>query len=231
MSNHTGDCPNVFRDTAFETLHTTGDESGDVTAHPAIIAVQASPTVLTLTLLLLLLPHHRRSRALTLNMVVAGQVLSLGATVAQMFLVWRMFERLVCDEHLTRSQATNWGVVAISVMGLSHILAILVFGSLYPRSTIGIVLSIASGVVVLDCAFRGWWISTSAADPLMAVQQLYCFLAVTILWRVFGSARIASSSTPGNHSSSSRRSTMTTQIDPLQHHDETPRGWSWFMGV
>ena len=209
---------------------------------PAAVVLQASPALVTLVVWVLVegIRCNRRgvrsARSIRAFRMFRGVALALGVAGAAALgtLTWRCFDLLACDEAI--SLLDGWKCVAVVVAPVTY-LALLLAALWWPsivRLLVVVLLALAGGTVVADWSLRGGYIVTRAAEPLVAVQQLWCLHAVILL-----SLMPTANRRRLVQSTRSHRKEIMLMVDPLavRHKggwkEETPirgedRSWSWF---
>lgn len=145
---------------------------------PGALAVQATPTALGL-LLWLVLELARRRRPSAPIAVRAALGAGFAAAAALGVLSWRVFDLLECGDV---EAAEDWRMLAVVGAPLVA-LALLALGTRAARSAVLGCLALAGGTVFVDWLVRER-VLASAAQPLPAVQHLWCLLAVAGLARL-----------------------------------------------
>ena len=153
---------------------------------PELVALQALPTALTV-IVWCSIECLRRRRGVTNSMKNVARVLSAVAVAASSLLTWRVVELLQCDGY--GRDGVVWKILASALSIVAGILIVFPLASRAPRLAIALSLTVSSAVVVVDVGFRGWWIVTHAALPLVATQQLWNI--VTVLLLLFLPSRLA----------------------------------------
>lgn len=169
MSNCTRDLDQIVPvdlDTPVVLIHTK----------PELIALQSLPTALTV-ILWFSLECLRRRRGVTNSIKNLVRVVSAFAIAASSLLSWRIVELLECDGY---GNGIVWKILAAILPAAVGFVIVVPLASRSPRLAILLSLIISSAIVTTDVGFRGWWIQTHAALPLVSAQQLWNIVAVLL---------------------------------------------------
>lgn len=201
----------------------------DLWPHPQLIALQALPTIVT-TCVWMYVEGRRQRRGHSQRQRAAAAVMAFVATVISSLLVWRVFEILDCEG---RVDGGAWRLTATVATVLLGGVVTLVLPDRRVRVALSVSTITASGVVAADVSLRGAWTTSLAAQPLVAVQQLWNTTTVLLLFALpqrIHATRGPSTSIP----------TATIVVDPFSDrvsarppvdttHDGARTGvWSWF---
>lgn len=191
-------------------------EVPDLAFTPGIVVVRSIPT--SATLLVLCLIAARRvffsSSWQRVSLLLGGLVLPTSAA-----LTWHLFDLLECGEVLRPEDAWRW--IALVGSAAAQLLLLFVAWPRFPCLGSLAALAVAGGCVAMDWALQGGGLLFARADPLIALQHLWCILAAVLAVRIFRApVRI--------------RSTLP-RVDALAKREEreTERGpvvgkWTWF---
>ena len=152
---------------------------------PELVALQALPTALTV-IVWFSLECLRRRRGVANSVKNVARVVSVVAVATSSLLAWRVVELLQCDGY--GRDGVVWRILASALPVAAGIVIVLPIASRAPRLAIALSLTVSSAIVVADVGFRGWWIVTHAALPLVATQQLWNI--VTVLLFLFLPSRL-----------------------------------------
>lgn len=192
--------------------------------NPSSISVQSIPVISTLLVWIFVEAYRQRKRATTMHRTTFLFLGTGGAALAALF-TWRFFELLECDANIT-SDVHAWKVVAIISSVVTSLVLLGVCATRMVRAGIVLTILLAGGIVFLDWALRGGFITTVAAIPLYALQQAWCIQTTALFPQIVArtSKRSPSAARP------------ITVVDPLAARvtttvDATPadRALSWFV--
>lgn len=190
---------------------------------PGGVAVQAVPTLFA-TVVVITFFLKRNRPGMTSLFRVGGLVLGLLATAVYVILALRVFDVLECDPDVS---VDGWRWVAVVGGGVSQIVLILPVAHRLPRLGTIISLLLAAGTVAADWALRGGAIATPAADPLTAIQQIWCLFAVILLGYVPSNSALTPTLPTKIPKASIVVDNLTKRDEPAPT-DPGDRSWSWF---
>ena len=164
-------------------------------------------------------------------------VVTMGIATTQVFLAWRVFDLLDCQG----DQSGKYRLVAVIGAPLATV-GLVLFSRRFARTTTLVCLILTGATLYADWVLREEGLER-AAQPLVAVQQLWLLLAITCLVRLpakspRGPCAVSSAtkSTPiiGSSRKESSARIELTVIDPLSRiEDRQPvpsdRHASWFL--
>ena len=194
-------------------------------SHPPETALQAVPTLVTV-LVWLSLESTRHRQGAVASVRMAFRTLASIAGGATAVLAWRVSELLECDGHVS---GRAWHVLVSIATLVGTLVLVGPLAARAPRLAILVALATAACTVVADVGLRGWWTTSHAAIPLVAVQQLWCTVAALMLAalpppslrRIDVSRRAASSSSVSVVDALARRAPNAPACAPASHL------WSW----
>ena len=203
-------------------LYPDYDASLPSTTEPIDVVVLSIPTLATALLWIVFESRKCRVR-FTTNMKILARLVIVAGSVAQGFLIWRMFEIFECENLFGSSK--SWVAVPLATLTIVHLILVFSLFHRVPRLCALTSLSVAAACVAGEYAGRDV-IQTSAVQLLVPLQQLYCTFVVCFLTAQKKGRVVADAG---------RRPTKTLKsIDPLQRRRETGGGeeeerkWSWW---
>lgn len=185
---------------------------------PSNAIFQAAPTALAF-LAWIAVDASRRRRAFSRADVSRSFAVGLLAAVAQAVLVWHAFDLLACDD---AASFEPWKIIGSVGSLASSALLLVAIAPRAPRATMLTFGALAAGTVLADWSLRerGY----RGAMPLVAVQQTYCLLLVTVLSRLPARRMLAPTVTPRDPlAKRSTKKGAAAQIDPLARHGTDAR--------
>lgn len=205
---------------------------------PLIIVVHAIPTLLTAAVWIAVERRTRRVAAPADVRLLARTWVAAAVGVAAL-LTWSVTERAIDtlsangssvlsanDSSVPSANACTFWPIIFAVANVLLGIAVLVVSTRFSRAAILVALCTAAGVVIVDAGLRGWWVESDAAAPLVAVEQLWCTVAASLLVTLPRRGAIAALTT-------ARTSATAPPVDPLARPVETTTTmtpqWTWFL--
>lgn len=185
---------------------------------PGQVTVQSIPTLLTFSLWLLfeILGTRRSPTRLLLlitDLLAFLQIVTLG------LLTWRVFDIFACDNI---SAAESWRMLFVILVPVSAGVCS-VTSNRFTRISISLAILLASACVVADYFIR-LELSKNAAQPIVASQQSFCFIATACLLRlkprrrrttVVNGSRVYEETVTGEKVVKSKPQALVAEFDPL----------------
>lgn len=197
-------------------LFPTPGEVPDLAFTPGIVAVRSIPTSATLIVLCLVVARRVSfsSSWQRVSLLLGGLVLPTSAA-----LTWHLFDLLECDEVLRAEDAWRWVALVGSVA--AQLLLLLVAWPRFPCLGSVAALAVAGGCVAMDWALQGGGLLFARADPLIALQQVWCILAAVLAVRIFRAPVLIRSTLP-------RIDALAKREERQAEREAVAGKWTWF---
>ena len=165
--------------------------------HPAILLkdnpggtfLQAAP-VLAILLVWFAFETNGDRRSASVRMKRFSHGAASIAISVQAVLLMRFFDIMdECSEGMWVDYVTPWRYVCMIAVIILNGVLLLIVSPKFPRVAITTTVSSAVGIVFVDWSLRGGFVVSSAAYPLVALQQCVCIVTVSMLYDLPASRR------------------------------------------